>query len=183
MDSPVQSKCIGIISAIQSEVNLLLSQANIERIDTVGKVDYHVGTLRGQQVVIAKAGVGKVLAASEMTVMLNRYPVTEVIFTGDAGGVGDETQVLDEVVATRLIQHDYSSCTKLYEIAVRSPFSRRLSRTFWRLIPLKIKVSWLMLVYEAVCTWGVRTARNYRRLRGGMAQSVGRTAPNVQLDW
>ena len=119
MDSPVQSKCIGIISAMQSEVNLLLSQANIERIDTVGKVDYHVGTLRDQQVVIAKAGVGKVLAASEMTVMLNRYPVTEVIFTGVAGGVGDETQVLDEVVATRLIQHDYSSCTKLYEIAVR----------------------------------------------------------------
>lgn len=72
MDSPVQSKCIGIISAMQSEVNLLLSQANIERIDTVGKVDYHVGTLRDQQVVIAKAGVGKVLAASEMTVMLNR---------------------------------------------------------------------------------------------------------------
>ena len=33
MDSPVQSKCIGIISAMQSEVNLLLSQANIERID------------------------------------------------------------------------------------------------------------------------------------------------------
>ena len=32
MDSPVQSKCIGIISAMQSEVNLLLSQANIERI-------------------------------------------------------------------------------------------------------------------------------------------------------
>ena len=68
MDSPVQSKCIGIISAMQSEVNLLLSQANIERIDTVGKVDYHVGTLRGQQVVIAKAGVGKVLAASEISV-------------------------------------------------------------------------------------------------------------------
>ena len=132
MDSPVQSKCIGIISAMQSEVNLLLSQANIERIDTVGKVDYHVGTLRGQQVVIAKAGVGKVLAASEMTVILNRYPVTEVIFTGVAGGVGDETQVLDEVVATRLIQHDYSSCAKLYEIAVRSavrsPFSRLLAR-------------------------------------------------------
>ena len=111
LDSPAQSKCIGIISAMQNEVDLLLSQADIERIDTVGKVDYHVGTLCGQQVVIAKAGVGKVLAASGMAAMLNRYPVTEVIFTGVAGGVGDETQVLDEVVATRLIQHDFGQIT------------------------------------------------------------------------
>ena len=110
-DSPVQPGCIGIISAMQTEVNLLLSQAEIERIDTVGKVDYHVGTLCGRRVVIAKAGVGKVLAASGMAAMLNRYPVTEVIFTGVAGGVGDETQVLDEVIATRLIQHDYGQMT------------------------------------------------------------------------
>ena len=96
---------------MQNEVDLLLSQAEIERIDTVGKVDYHIGTLCGRQVVIAKAGVGKVLAASGMTAMLNRYPVTEVIFTGVAGGVGDETHVLDEVIATRLIQHDYGQIT------------------------------------------------------------------------
>ncbi|MBR3333625.1 MAG: 5'-methylthioadenosine/adenosylhomocysteine nucleosidase [Clostridia bacterium] len=111
VNSPVRSKCIGIISAMQNEVNLLLSQAEIERIERVGNVDYHVGTLCGQRVVIAKAGVGKVLAASGMTAMLNRYPVTEVIFTGVAGGVGDETQVLDEVVASRLIQHDYGQIT------------------------------------------------------------------------
>lgn len=110
-DSPAQSKCIGIISAMQNEVDLLLSQADIERIDTVGKVDFHVGTLCGQQVVIAKAGVGKVLAASGVTAMLNRYPVTQIIFTGVAGGVGDETRVLDEVVATRLIQHDFGQIT------------------------------------------------------------------------
>lgn len=107
--STAQSECIGIISAMESEVNLLLSQAEIVRVDTVGKVDYHVGTLRGRQVVIAKAGIGKVLAASGMTAMLNRYPVTKVIFTGVAGGVGDDTRVLDEVIATRLIQHDYGN--------------------------------------------------------------------------
>ena len=110
-DSPAQPERIGIISAMQNEVDLLLSQADIERIDTVGKVDFHVGTLCGRQVVIAKAGVGKVLAASGTAAMLNRYPVTEVIFTGVAGGVGDETQVLDEVVATRLIQHDFGQIT------------------------------------------------------------------------
>ena len=110
-DSPVQSGWIGIISAMQNEVDLLLAQAQIERVDTVGNVDYHIGTLCSWPVVIAKAGVGKVLAASGITAMLNRYPVIRVIFTGVAGGVGDETQVLDEVIATRLVQHDYGQIT------------------------------------------------------------------------
>ena len=109
---PEEPSYLGIISAMQNEVNLLLSHAEIERVETVGLVDFHVGTLCGQRVVIAKAGVGKVLAASGITAMLNRYPVSGVIFTGIAGGVGDETNVLDEVIATRLVQHDYGQITE-----------------------------------------------------------------------
>ena len=36
---------IGILSAMDNEVQLLLSRAEIERVDTVGGVDFHVGTL------------------------------------------------------------------------------------------------------------------------------------------
>ena len=43
--------------------------------------------------------------------MLIRYPISKVIFTGIAGGVGDETRVLDQVIATRLVQHDYGYIT------------------------------------------------------------------------
>ena len=46
-------------------------------------------------------------APSGVTTMLNTYPVSKVIFTGIAGGVADEPQVLDEIVATRLVEHDY----------------------------------------------------------------------------
>ena len=107
----VQESMIGIISAMQNEVDLLLSKAEIDRVDTVGGVDFHVGRLCGLPTVIAKAGVGKVLAASGMTAMLNRYPVTSVIFTGVAGGVRDETKVMDMVIGTKLIQHDYGQHT------------------------------------------------------------------------
>ena len=102
---------IGIISAMQNEVDLLLSKAEIERVDTVGGADFHIGTLRGHPAVIVQGGVGKVLAASCITAMLNRYPVSSVIFTGVAGGVRDETKVLDMVIATRLIQHDFGQYT------------------------------------------------------------------------
>ena len=63
---------IGIISAMQNEVDLLLSKAEIDRVDTIGGVDFNVGRLCGRPVVIGKAGIGKVLAASGMTAMLNR---------------------------------------------------------------------------------------------------------------
>ena len=43
--------------------------------------------------------------------MLNNYNISHVIFTGIAGGVADDTQVLDEVIATRLVEHDYGTFT------------------------------------------------------------------------
>ena len=102
---------IGIISAMDNEVDLLLREAEIDHVDTIGGVDFHVGTLHGRPVVIMRSGIGKVMAASAMTAMLNDYSISKVIFTGIAGGVGDDTQVLDEVIATRLVQHDYGNIT------------------------------------------------------------------------
>jgi len=102
---------IGLISAMDNEVALLLDEAEIDRVDTIGGVDFHVGTLHGQPVVIIRSGIGKVMAASALTAMLNNYPISRVIFTGIAGGVGNETEVLDQVIATRLVQHDYGTIT------------------------------------------------------------------------
>ena len=102
---------IGIVSAMDNEIALLLEKAKIERVDTFGGVDYHVGTLNGQPVVITRSGIGKVLAASALTAMLDHYSISKVIFTGIAGGVGNETKVFDQVIATRLVQHDYGTMT------------------------------------------------------------------------
>ena len=98
---------IGIISAMDNEIDLLLKEAEIERVDVIADAEYHVGTLHGQPVVITHAGIGKIRAASGVTSMLNRYPISKVVFTGIAGGVADETQLFDEVIATRIVEHDY----------------------------------------------------------------------------
>ena len=106
-----EAERIGIMSAMDNEVALLLDEAKIDHVDTIGGVKFHVGTLHGQDVVIMRSGIGKVMAASALTAMLNQYKISKVIFTGVAGGVGDETKVLDEVIATRLVQHDYGFMT------------------------------------------------------------------------
>ena len=106
-----QESYTGIISAMENEISLLLKEADIKRVDTIGGVDYHVGTLRGENVVIVQAGIGKVLASTGVTAMLNNYQISRVFFTGIAGGVGDETEVLDVVIATTLVQHDFGTIT------------------------------------------------------------------------
>lgn len=98
---------IGIISAMPVEVASMLGKASISRTDRIGGTDFHVGRLCGADVVIAQAGIGKALSAAGAAAMLCRYPVSSVIFTGIAGGVGDRTRVLDVVIATDLVQHDY----------------------------------------------------------------------------
>lgn len=102
---------LGIISAMNNEIELLLNEAQVDHVDSIGGVSFHVGSLHGQDVVIMKSGVGKALAASAASAMLVHYPISQVIFTGIAGGVGDETRVLDQVIATRLVQHDYGLVT------------------------------------------------------------------------
>lgn len=106
-----EKKYIGIVSAIDSEIDVLLDKAKISRKDTIGNVEYNVGTLFDQPVIICKAGIGKVRASSGVTAMFDKYPISKVIFTGIAGGVADDTKVLDEVIATRLVEHDYGIIT------------------------------------------------------------------------
>ena len=81
---------IGIISAMDNEVALLLTEAEIDHVDTIGGVDFHVGTLRGQPVVIMRSGIGKVMAASAATAMLNNYPITNDGFVWSSGVTGEE---------------------------------------------------------------------------------------------
>lgn len=106
MDAP-----IGVISAMKSELKLLVESAQIDYTDVHGGVEYHVGTLGGKPVVLVQAGVGKILAASGAATLINEYGVDAIIFTGIAGGVANETKVLDIVVSTDLVVHDYGRVT------------------------------------------------------------------------
>ena len=102
---------VAIVSAMDNEIATLLEEANIERVDEFGGVKYHVGTLRGQNVVIARSGIGKVRSSSVATTMFNQYKIKSVLFTGIAGGVKDGTEILDVVISTRLVEHDYGTWT------------------------------------------------------------------------
>lgn len=98
---------IGIVSAMDIEIDLLLEQTQIQETKNLGNVTMYAGTLKGKNVVISKAGIGKINASSGFTSVLHHYDLSKVIFSGVAGGVKDEEKVLDQVVGTKIVEHDY----------------------------------------------------------------------------
>lgn len=110
-ESKDESGPVGIISAMDVELKKLVEEAEVSKEETVAGNTFYIGTLNGVDVVLVKGGVGKVLAASCTQTMINNYRVGSVVFTGVAGGVGDDTQVMDMVIGTALVQHDYGTET------------------------------------------------------------------------
>ena len=85
--------------------------ADIQKETVIGSKTYYVGKLNGEDVVLVQAGVGKVLSANYTAALLNNFTVKGVVFTGIAGGVGDDVNVMDMVIGTSLVQHDYGTET------------------------------------------------------------------------
>jgi len=97
---------IAIVAAMHEELSALLAQMPDEQRVRVAGRDFWVGHLNGQPVVAVLSRIGKVAAALTATVLLERFGVQAIVFTGVAGGLAPGVRVGDVVVATRLLQHD-----------------------------------------------------------------------------
>lgn len=97
---------IGIIGAMDAEVNGLIKKLERHKIEAVGGLEFHTGRLFLTDVVIAKCGVGKVFAAMCAEAMIIKYNPELIINTGVAGGLDSSLRRADIVVAEKLCQHD-----------------------------------------------------------------------------
>ena len=97
---------VAIVAAMHEELSALLAQMPDEqRVRAAGR-DFWVGHLHGQPVVAVLSRIGKVAAAVTATVLLERFGVRAIVFTGVAGGLAPGVNVGDVVVASELLQHD-----------------------------------------------------------------------------
>ena len=95
-----------IVAAMHEELSALLAQMPDEQRVRVAGRDFWVGHLHGQPVVAVLSRIGKVAAAVTATVLLERFGVRAIVFTGVAGGLAPGVNVGDVVVASELLQHD-----------------------------------------------------------------------------
>ena len=97
---------IGIMGAMPEEINKIIDQLTDIQIIERGSRKYYKGILFGQQVVAVFSRWGKVAAATTATNLILEFGVTQIIFTGVAGGLASEAAIGDIVVGVRLYQHD-----------------------------------------------------------------------------
>jgi adenosylhomocysteine nucleosidase len=97
---------IGIISAMQEEIQALLHQLKNVTTTTKGMRTYYTGTLFNKKVVIVFSRWGKVASAATTTQLINDFNISEIIFTGVAGAIKEELNIGDVVIGKHLYQHD-----------------------------------------------------------------------------
>ncbi len=106
---------VGIIGAMNVEIENLKHSLNNVEVKTFSGIDYIHATLAGRDdidVVAAICGAGKVNAAICAQTMILEYEVDQIINIGVGGGLTSDLKVFDVVVADKLCQHDID-CTSI----------------------------------------------------------------------
>ncbi|WP_457610254.1 5'-methylthioadenosine/adenosylhomocysteine nucleosidase [Lutibacter sp.] len=100
---------IGIISAMQEEIQALLNKLQNISTSTKGMRTYYTGTLFGKNVVLVFSRWGKVASAVTTTQLINDFDINEIIFTGVAGAINDKLNIGDIVIGKKLFQYDMNA--------------------------------------------------------------------------
>ena len=96
---------VGIMSAMPEEGELILKEMNSTKVHAIGSRVFYEGRLQDRPVIFTLSGIGKVSAAVTATLLIDKFQVDEVIFTGTAGG-GTHTAIGDIVIGNQFLQHD-----------------------------------------------------------------------------
>ncbi len=97
---------IGIIGAMQIEVDYLLEEMQDKSSKMISGIKYVSGTLKSKEVVVAKCGIGKVFAALCTQTMILEYKPEIIINTGVSAGIFGETKIGDVIIGKTVVQYD-----------------------------------------------------------------------------
>ncbi len=117
---------IGIVGAMEVEVEDLVSAlARPRRVD-LGPADAWTGELAGVAVAVVQSGVGKAAAAATAQALISAIPVYALVNTGVAGALDPTLEVGDVVVSTFATYHDVdATALRVYARCVVPGFPRR----------------------------------------------------------
>lgn len=100
---------IGIIGAMDEEVDILVELMNIEETIEKASLKFYKGTLEGKEIVLVRCGIGKVNSALCAQILISEFDVDAVVNTGVAGALHSDLGVYDIVISTDAIQHDFDA--------------------------------------------------------------------------
>lgn len=102
---------IGIIGAMEKEINNILKDMNVLKGTTAIGLEFYLGSLPGSSnsIVLVKSGIGKVNAALCAQTLIDLFAVDEIINVGVAGGMAEGMRVGDIAISTEAMYHDFDT--------------------------------------------------------------------------
>ena len=92
---------------MDAEISELKSNLANIKTEKISGIEFSTGTFSGNEVVVAKCGIGKVFAAICTETMILKYNPQNIIHIGIAGSLCDNLTVHDVAIASEVVQHDY----------------------------------------------------------------------------
>ena len=97
---------IGIIGAMEVEVESLKSAMNIKNVVNKASMEFYEGSIGNTEVVVVRSGICKVNAGICVQILVDTFGVTHVLNTGVAGSLDARINIGDIVLSTDACYHD-----------------------------------------------------------------------------
>lgn len=99
-------KTIGIIGAMEEEIIVIRRKMTITETKNVASMEFYVGEIDGQKIVLVRCGIGKVNAAVCTQILADLFDVSYIINTGVAGGLHPDVNIGDIIISSDTVEHD-----------------------------------------------------------------------------
>lgn len=106
---------IGIIGAMEQEIEILRGYMLEPKITEIAHCKIYQGKINNTDVALLQSGIGKTAAAIGTTLLLQLTKPDMVINTGSAGGLDSDLNVGDIVISTEVRHHDVDVTAFGYE--------------------------------------------------------------------
>lgn len=131
----------GIIGAMEEEVLALKEKLKVSEVRSIASLEFYVGSLNNKEVVLVRAGIGKVNAAICTQLLIDCFNVVAVINTGVAGALSEDLDIGDIVISSDTVQHDMDASGFGYDLGVIPRMAESHFKADKRLIRIAEKAS------------------------------------------
>lgn len=97
---------IGIMGAMPDEVEQIMCGLDEKKIEEYAGVEFHIGTRAGRKLFVCCAGMGKANTAATAQVLITKYEIDAILFSGIAGNMSNRIGIGDVVIGKELLYHD-----------------------------------------------------------------------------
>ena len=133
-------KKIGIIGAMELEVEELKAKMQVKRIVEKAGMKFFEGVLSNTDVVIVQSGIGKVNAGICVQILVDTFEITTVINTGVAGSLNNKANIGDIIISSESQEHDIDVTALGYEPGIIPQMKESVFKADAKIAELAVEV-------------------------------------------